>query len=434
MWEPTELERLLPANSLWEAMAGQGQSFPALEGEQAAEVVIVGGGITGLSTAIHLAERGVEAVVVEAAEIGWGASGRNGGQVIPGLKEDPDTLERLFGPDMGPRTVEAVGKAPDLVFSLIERYAIDCGARRCGWIQAAHSHRAMTRVEGRARAWQRRGAPVEVLGRDEAAHLLGTDAYVGGLLDRRGGALQPLGYTRGLAETAVRKGARIFVRSRAVGLRQEGERWHVGVARGAVVARRVVLATNGYTDRLWPGLAETILPVYSFQVATRPLCDAMAILPEGHVVSDTRRLLRYYRRVNGRLVIGGRGPFRDAPAPADDRRLQSAAREMFKGAAAEAPVAYRWSGRVALTADHLPHLHELAPAVFAGLGFNGRGVAMGTLMGKWLAELARGGRCEDFPVTAPRPVRAHALHRPVLQGMIGWYRLLDGLEARLGRK
>lgn len=434
MWGPHELERALPAGSLWEATAGRGPSFPTLEGEQAAEVAIVGGGITGLSTALHLAERGVGAVVVEAAEIGWGASGRNGGQVIPGLKEDPDTLERRFGPEMGPRTVEAVGGAPDLVFSLIERHAIDCGARRCGWLQAAHSHRAMTRVEARARAWQRRGAPVDVVGGDEAARLLGSEAYVGGLLDRRGGALQPLRYTRGLAEAAVRKGAQIFVRSRVVGLQQEGERWRVGVARGAVVAPRVVLATNGYTDRLWPGLAETILPVYSFQAATRPLSDAMAILPEGHVVSDTRRLLRYYRRENGRLVMGGRGPFRDPPEPADDRRLRSAARETFIGAAAEAPVEYRWSGRVALTADHLPHLHELAPAVFAGLGYNGRGVAMATLMGRWLAEVATGGRCKDFPVTALRPVRAHALHRPVLQGMIGWYRLLDGLEARLGRR
>jgi glycine/D-amino acid oxidase-like deaminating enzyme len=123
MWEPSELERLVPANSLWEATAGQGPSFPALEGEQAAEVAIVGGGITGLSTAIHLAERGVEAVVVEAAEIGWGASGRNGGQVIPGLKEDPDALERLFGPGMGPRTVEGRGSARRCV--LADRAARD---------------------------------------------------------------------------------------------------------------------------------------------------------------------------------------------------------------------------------------------------------------------------------------------------------------------
>jgi glycine/D-amino acid oxidase-like deaminating enzyme len=290
-------------------------------------------------------------------------------------------------------------------------------------------------LEARARSWQRRGAPVRILGREETADLLGTRAYVGGIVDLRGGALQPLKYTRGLADAAVRKGARIFVRSRAQGLRQAGGQWRFETEHGSISARRVVLATNGYTDGLWPGLAETVLPAYSFQIATRPLADAgrAAVLPSGHVASDTRRLLRYFRQAGGRLLMGGRGSFRASPTASNERRLLGTVREVFP-AFASPPVEYRWSGRVALTKDHLPHLHAPAPGVFAGLGYNGRGVAMGTLMGQWLAEIASGGRCHDFPVTEVQPLRGHRFHRPVLQALMGWYRLLDGSEARSGRR
>jgi glycine/D-amino acid oxidase-like deaminating enzyme len=435
MWGPTELERPAPAGSLWEATAGPDTAYPALEGEENVEVAVVGAGITGLSTALHLGERGISVAVVDAGDVGWGASGRNGGQVIPGLKQDPEAIERLLGHEMGPRTVSAAGGAPALVFSLVERYGIDCDARPCGWAQPAHCRKAMRVLEARARSWQRRGAPVRILGRDETADLLGTREYVGGIVDLRGGALQPLKYTRGLADAALRKGARIFVRSRAQGLRQAGGHWRFETEHGSIAARRVVLATNGYTDGLWPGLAETVLPAYSFQIATQPLADAgrAAVLPSGHVVSDSRRLLRYFRQVGGRLLMGGRGSFSDAPGASDERRLLRTVRELFPELANQ-PVEYRWSGRVALTWDHLPHLHALAPGVFAGLGYNGRGIAMGTLMGRWLAELASGGRCEDFPVTEARPLHGHQLYRPVLQGLIGWYRFLDRIEARPGRR
>jgi len=194
---------------LWTATATPASPSPPLEGEHRADVCIIGGGFTGLSAALRLAEHGASVAVLEAGQVGAGASGRNGGQVIPGLKLDPTELTALLGRERGARLTDAVGGAADLVFDLVRRHGIDCDARQDGWIKACHRDSALRLAARTAREWNGLGAPVEELDRSRIAELTGTDAYVGGYVDHRGGVVQPLSYSRGLARAAVKAGARI---------------------------------------------------------------------------------------------------------------------------------------------------------------------------------------------------------------------------------
>ena len=419
--------------SLWAATAEEpAPPAPPLEGTVRTDVAIVGGGFTGLSAALHLAEAGVDALVLEAEDPGFGASGRNGGQVIPGLKYDPDELVAMFGPERGERLVEIVGGAADFAFDLIQRHGIRCEPVRKGWIQGVHAESKLDATRRRVEQWERRGAPVRMLDRAGMAELTGTERYCGGWLDGRGGMIQPLAYARGLARAALAKGARIHGRSPALRLAQESSGWRVETPNGALAAERILIATNGYTGDLWPGLKQSVVPVNSFQVASRPLSDNLraTVLPGGLPVSDTRRLLRYFRLdPSGRMMMGGRGAsYGDAHSRLYER-LRRAAQWLFpqlNGLDWE----FFWSGKVALTADHLPHIHEPAPGVTAALGYNGRGVAMASRMGKLMADHLTGAPAEElgFPITRIRPLPFWSLRRPAISALIGWYRLRDWMD------
>ena len=418
--------------SLWAATAVPDRDWPSLEGPLRADVAIVGGGFTGCAAALALADRGVKPVLLEANLIGWGASGRTGGQVIPGLKYDPDELDAMFGPELGPRVVAAVGSVGDEVYGLVAKHAIACHPVRKGWLQPAFSARTLATTARRAGQWARRGADVAVLDRAQIAELIGSDIYVGGWMDRRAGHLQPLSYVRGLAAAAHRAGAAIHVRSPVNSLARRDGRWRLTTPRGEVTADTVLIGTNGHTDSLWPGLAHTVVPMVSFQAATGPLPAVLGarILPEGQCASDTRRLLWYYRRdAQGRLVMGGRAPFREDLGPADAIHLRAAVDRLYPQLR-HVPFEHYWAGRVAMTQDTIPHLNELAPGLWAGLGFNGRGVGLATLFGRLLAELALGVKPAEipFPVTAMRPIPGYVFTRTVARALVRYYRLRDRFE------
>jgi glycine/D-amino acid oxidase-like deaminating enzyme len=415
--------------SLWLATAPHAPATTPIEERVDADIAIVGGGYTGLACAIALVEAGRSVVVLEAHEIGHGASGRNGGQVIPGLKHDPDDLVARYGREHGEALVRLAGGAADRVFALIAKHGIECSARQCGWIQPAHSAAAARTVVSRCRQWAARRAPVELLAGQRLASLLGTDHYRAGWLDRRGGALHPLAYARGLARTALKLGARIHTGTPVNEIVHHSDEWAAVTPRGEVHARQLVLATDAYSGTLWPELATNQVVVTSVQTATEPLSDAIrtTILPGGTVASDTRKLLYYFRLDgDGRFIIGGRGSATDSVSQGVYAALHSVAIRMYPGLTG-VPWPYRWYGRVGITRDFLPHLAELAPGVWTVLGYCGRGVAMATTMGLVLGEMLNGGHRLAYPAAALKPISLHALRQPALQAGIAYYRLRDAL-------
>lgn len=404
---------------------------PPLEGEAQTSVAIVGGGFTGLSTALHLAERGIAATVLEAHEPGWGASGRNGGQVNPGLKHEPEAIERRFGPDLGGRMVALSGNAPNRVFELIQTHQIRCEANQAGTVRAAFTKRGAEDIRATTEAWTRRGMPVRYLDQDAIRELTGSGRYRNGVIDARGGSVNPLGYARGLAEAASKLGATVHGDSPVRALARERGSWRLTTPRGTVTADWVVLATNGYTDDLWPGLRRTVVPVYSGIVASEPLPAEIAarILPTRSVVYEIGSLTVYYRLdAQDRLLIGGRSRLRPLAGPAALGFLSRYAVRLWPQLA---PVRWThgWNGQLALTADHYPHLHEPAPNVIAALGYNGRGVAMATAMGGEIARRIAGAPASELamPVTEIKEIPLHDLWRVGAYARILYGRALDRL-------
>lgn len=417
--------------SLWADTAPPAPPTPPLAESRKADVLIVGGGFTGLSAALHLAEAGVQACVLEAHEPGWGASGRNGGQVNPSLKHDPDELLRIHGAERGARLIDAVSRSADLVFELIARHGIDCQPVRNGWLQVAYAQKDVAGLHARAAQWARLGVPTQQLDRAAVGARLGTGAFAGGWLDGRAGSIQPLAYTRGLARAAQAAGAAVHGGTEVTALERRGTQWHATTSTGAsVTADQVLIATNGYTGALWPRLSSTVLAANSFIVATEPLKGAAAdaILPGGETASTSQRLLLYFRKdAQGRLLMGGRGHFADPSGPADFAHLERSLELLFPQLG-PLRYAYRWAGRIAVTRDFMPHVHTPAPGMTIALGYNGRGIALATSMGKHVAARLAGAQADfPYPVTPIRPIPMHGLQRFYVAGGVAWYSLLDRL-------
>jgi len=404
-----------------------------LEGDARFDIAVIGAGFTGLSAALHAAKSRASVCVLEAGEPGWGASGRNGGQVIAGFKLDPDEIVEKYGEARGERLIALGDAAANLVFDLIQRYGISCGARRSGWIQAAHGPAAMETVAECARQWAERGAPVEILDSAQVTHLLGAEGYAGGLLDWRGGRLQPLAFARGLAAAAIKEGAVVSARTPVTAMTRKDGLWHLETPAAHIIAEKVLIATNGYTGALAAPLGHSLVSVASFIIATRPLSPNFraTILPEGHVMSDTRKLLTYARLDDdGRLVVGGRGGFSDPVRDRDFAHVDKALARLYPLAAVE-EIAFRWSGRVAITRDYMPHYHEPAPGVSALVGLNGRGVAMATALGRAAGLVLATGDRHPMPLPAlpVRPIPFSALKRFYLPIVTQWFRFQDHRSA-----
>ena len=401
--------------SLYAATARPIPVTPHLDGDLRADVVIIGAGFTGLSTALHLVEQGINVVVLEAHEPGWGASGRNGGQVNPGLKWDPDDVEKDFGPDLGPRLVRFAWGASDATFSLIGRHGIECDARQGGTMRAAYLPRDAEAVRRLAEQCQRRGMPVTLLEAEAVHQATGTSRYLAVLRDASGGDVQPLDYARGLAAVAMKVGAKIYGGTLVTKLSVGGKGWIISTPRGRVTADVVIVGTNGYSDNLVRGLKRSVVPVFSSIVATEPLDTTLArrILPIGGVLYEAAGITTYYRVDKARrLLMGGRGPQHSRIDRQALVHLTDYAMRLWpdlKGTA----WTHAWNGQLALTADQYPHVHQPQKGLIACVGYNGRGVAFSTVMGSELAKLALGKDPSEIhlPLTPIRPIRMHAFWR-----------------------
>jgi glycine/D-amino acid oxidase-like deaminating enzyme len=367
--------------------------------------VVVGAGLTGISAAWHLAQAGVPVVVLEAREVGFGASGRNGGQLNAGLKNShAQTLQR-FGAVHGERFWALAHSAPTELVRLIQTLAIDCELSLGGTLKASR----LLQLTPTAPA---AGADAsEWCDAERMYALTGSRYYAEGEFDPKGATLQPKRLILEWAKRCVRQGVQIFANTPALRIIRAPGCYRVETPHGSVIADNLVLATDGYSDHLWPKLKQSIIPLYSCMVASEPLPAALSaeILPKRPAVYETQRVTVYYRKdAAGRLLLGGRGPQRELRSPADVRPIIQHALKLWPQLH-EVRMTHAWNGQFALTTDFYPRLHRPAPRVWIGLGYSGRGVAMAVAMGRQIANSVQGMPDADLmvPITAIKPLRGH---------------------------
>jgi len=426
------MELPVEMNSLWEATAST-WNHTHMDGDLDTDIAIVGAGITGLSAALRAAESGHSVVLVDAQYPGWGASGRNGGQVIPGLKVEPDQIIKRFGSGRGEHVVRFAGQTADQVFDLIDRHNIDCDTRRGEWVELAGKPRALAGLKAKCEQWQACGADVQMLDAEAAAKITGSTVWPGGFLDRRGGSVQPLKYSTGLGQAARKAGAQVYSHVIVETVERQGDRFTVKTDKGTISANRVLLCTNAYTDPSF-GLkgrsaGRSVAPVVSIQIATDPLPDDLQrrIMPNDISGSDTNRLLVYFRQdTEGRFLIGGRGATFASGLNHLFPKLQGRAITMFPELA-DIPFKYRWGGMLALTWDHYPHIHEPVPGLIMAMGYNGRGVALATQWGAAVADYAITGEADQLPIpiSSIKDFPFHRLRTIGIEATAFWYGLLD---------
>ncbi|MBR7888767.1 FAD-binding oxidoreductase [Marinomonas sp. A79] len=404
--------------SLWDLSAPSTSEEALLEGDIVTDVAIIGGGYTGSSTALHLAEMGIECVVLEAEKIGFGGSGRNCGMVNPGIWLPPQDVRTVLGDESADRFLDVMGRAPDTVFSLIDRFDMKCEATRNGTIHAAHSPTGFKELSARAQEWQRRGREVTLLDADQTQNKIGTPYFYGGLLDPKAGTVNPMGYARELAAAAVSKGAVIYSQTRALNLSQVNGKWQVRTQRGTVTANQVVIGGNAYNDDLWPGLKQAYTPIHFYQVATKPLGKiADKILPGAQSVWDTGLVMFSVRKDQfGRLIVGSMGKLAGKDNSQSEYWAQKRINQMFPFLG-KVEFEKAWHGKIAMTPDHLPRIHILAPGLYTAVGFNGRGITTGTVCGEAMAQLLTGAPEKNImlPVTGLIKDRAAFIREPTYE-------------------
>jgi len=387
-------------NSLWCDGATAGPASELLTEALRTDVLVVGGGYTGLSSALHLAEKGISVVLLEARSFGFGGSGRNAGLVNAGIWKTPDDVQALIGPEAARRFNLALRDSPTLVFDLVERFDMQCRAERCGTVHIAHNASGMDYLEDRCRQLQELGAAVELIDGDRAHAISGSSVYRhGGILDPGAGTIQPLSYARSLALAAIDQGVRLFQQSGIKSLARRDDRWLAKTDSGEVSAEQVIIATNAYADNHSEQVRESTLPVFIFHCATPPLpADiAASIIPQRHGLWDTDNLLTSSRIDHqGRLVMSAPGRLPGSQRATRKNWLMRKRDSLYpqlKGT----PWAYQWSGQIGVTSTKILRVQLLAPGVFAPAGYNGRGIGVGTVMGSQLADTIASGNRDDFP-------------------------------------
>lgn len=395
------------SHGLWEKTAPPAPATTLLAGDHSAEVVIIGGGYTGLSAALHLAEAGLSVILLEAKEIGFGGAGRNVGLINAGMWVMPDDLPGELGHVYGERLLDLLGNGPRTVMNLIERHNIECELTQTGTLHCAVGDEGLKEIEERARQWQKRGAAVELLDSAETERRIGTKVYRGALLDRRAGTLQPLAYVRGLAHAAARAGAVLYTSSPVIAWQEKQKRHVVSTGKGSVTADWVLVATDAYTTGPFETVRREQVYLPYFNLATTPLSDNLrrSILPQREGCWDTKEILSSFRMdARGRLVFGSVGALRGTGTVIHKAWAQRALARIFPQLQ-DITFEAEWYGQIGMTNNALPRFHKFADRVLGFSGYNGRGISPGTVFGKVLAELVTGQIDEavlPLPITDPK--------------------------------
>jgi glycine/D-amino acid oxidase-like deaminating enzyme len=422
-------------DSLWMHTAEPGPQLPRLEADTTAEVVIVGGGYSGLSAAHALAQRGIRPVVLDARKIGWGASGRNGGVVSAKFRISFPAIAQSYGLEMARRMHRIAHDSVDAVEQLVAEFDIGSAHfERTGHLRCAHTERARDTISAEAE-WLRRELfdhSVSVLSREQVAQETGSQAFVGGVLTSDSGTIHPLNYVRGLAAGLAARKVDIFEDSPVEWIRHESGALLVGTPGGTVRAPQAIIATDAYSS-LTPATGHfrrTIIPFRTAIIATERLpSDIERKLMIGRrSYTETRRMMKWFRKVDGRVVFGGRGAFGMEDTPAAFDALQRAMVDLFPELG-EAAIAFKWSGHVGMTLDQIPHVGRLDERISFCLGYNGAGVAMSSLLGRHAAAFAAGEAPDVGLLDAARlkTIPFYPLREPAVRLVAGWYQLLDAV-------
>ncbi|TCU36144.1 NAD(P)/FAD-dependent oxidoreductase [Rhizobium azibense] len=389
------------SHGLWERTAPLPPETSALHGMASADVVIVGGGYTGLSSGLHLAEAGSKVVLLEAKEIGFGGAGRNVGLINAGMWVMPDDLPDVLGEIYGDRLLDMLGEAPRLVMELIEKHDIACELEKNGTLHCAVGAHGLREIKARAAQWSARGAKVMLLDAAETARRVGSSAYAGSLLDLRAGTLQPLAYARGLAHAGIKAGVSIHTSSPVIATERNGSRWTVKTDSGQVTADWIIVATDAYSTGPWEQVRGEQVHLPYFNFATAPLSDILrkSLLPGREGCWDTREILSSFRMDHaGRLIFGSVGALRNTGATVHKGWAKRSLKRLFPQIG-DVEFEYEWYGKIGMTDNALPRFHKFAPNAVGFSGYNGRGIAPGTVFGRTLAQHILGRIAEaDLPL------------------------------------
>jgi glycine/D-amino acid oxidase-like deaminating enzyme len=395
------------------------------------EFAVVGGGYTGLAAARALARAGRDVTLLEREVVGWGASSRNGGFVLPGFKADLQEIAARYGAPVARGLFELSLDAVNFVEQTVRDEDIACDFHRPGWVSLAARPAHLAALAESARLLgELCGYQATLLDAGAVRGEIGSSRFHGGLLDPGAAALQPAAYVRGLAASARRAGARVVEGTGVLGISGRAGAFDVETTRGRLAAAEVLVATDGYGGRELPGLARRVVPVGSYIVATPPLDEALAhrLIPRGRVLSDTRRLLNYFRlSPDRRLVFGGRARFVPGRLAGSAELLIEQMRAVFPELSGT-PVEYAWGGHLGFTRDGLPHAGRLDGVHFA-VGYCGHGVALASWLGHWMGEALAGRRpMPELPGKGFGPIPGY-FGTPWFLPLVGaWYRFRDALD------
>jgi glycine/D-amino acid oxidase-like deaminating enzyme len=403
---------------------------------QKVDLAVIGGGFPGLAAAYQLAKRGASVALLEAETIGWGASSRNGGMVLTGLRLDAGTVEKKYGEELTRQLFEDSLAAINTVEQLVSKEQISCGFKRTGHLLVANKPAHYEAMKAEAEWFKGHfNHDLQLISKDDLHNEIGSDVYHGGMVDKLSAGVNPAQYVAGLAQAAEHAGAGLYPRARLLSIEKTSSGFKLKTQRGELVADRVLVTTGGYTSAATPQLQRRIIPIGSYIIATEPLPENLGheLIPHKRMVFDYRHFLNYYRlSADNRMIFGGRAAF----FPETDSTIRSSADILRDEMTYVFPqlkkveVEYAWGGTLDFAFDQMPHAGVLEGIHYA-LGFAGHGVALGTHLGMRMADAILDGTVNELPYNAYEfPTAPLGLYngKPWFLPLIGlWHKILDWL-------